>query len=103
MSPIGRASPLRPLNRPRPLRVDAGKDACPEPGASRSRRGRPVAVWLSGRRCAVEAVLETWRIDDEWWRQRPVSRVYYSLLLEDGRTVTVYRDLARDLWRLQSY
>ena len=47
---------IRPLNRPRPVRVDASED------------GRPVAVWLSDRRHAVEAVLETWRIDDEWWR-----------------------------------
>ncbi len=28
-----------------------------------------------------EAVLESWRIDDEWWRPRPVSRLYYHLLL----------------------
>jgi hypothetical protein len=82
---------VRPLNRPRPVRVEAGED------------GRPVAVWLSGRRDAVEAVLETWRIDDEWWRQRPVSRVYNSLLLEDGRTVTVYRDLADDEWYRHTY
>ncbi len=41
----------------------------------------------------MEAVLETWRIDDEWWRKRPVSRVYFSLLPEDRRTITVYRDL----------
>ena len=80
---------VRPLNRPRPLRVEADKD------------GRPIAVWLSGRRCAVEAVLETWRIDDEWWRERPVSRTYYSLLLEDGRTITVYCDLVSGRWAKQ--
>ncbi|MBI2913698.1 MAG: hypothetical protein HYY03_07235 [Chloroflexi bacterium] len=65
--------------------------------------GRPAAVWLSGRRLAVAAVLERWRIDDEWWRQRPVSRMYYSLLLEDGRTVTVYRDVMRGQWYVQKY
>ena len=81
----------RPLNRPRPLRVEAGGD------------GVPVAVWLSGRRWAVESVLERWRIDDEWWRQRPVSRVYYRLALVDGRVVTVYRDLASGGWARQAY
>jgi len=50
----------------------------------------------------VEAVLETWRIDNEWWRERPVSRVYYRLVLEDGRTVTVYRD-GSGRWAGQSY
>ena len=87
----GRAGRARALNRPRPLRVEADED------------GRPTAVWLSGRRHAVEAVLEAWRIDDEWWRERPVSRVYYSLLLEEGGTVTVYRDLVRGQWWKQSY
>ncbi len=82
---------IRSLNRPRPLRVEADGE------------GRPVAAYLSGRRCPVEAVLEGWRIDDEWWRERPVSRVYYSLLLEDGRTVTVYRDFIRDGWLKQAY
>ena len=81
----------RPLNRPRPLRVEVGED------------GRPIAVYLSGRRLAVESVLETWRIDDEWWRERAVSRVYYSLMLEDGRTVMVYRNLVNDHWFKQAY
>ena len=82
---------IRSLNRPRPLRVEADGD------------GVPVAVWLAGRRCAVEAVLERWRIDDEWWRQRTVSRVYFRLLLEEGRTVTVYRDLVSKRWAQQAY
>ena len=65
--------------------------------------GQPIAVYLSGRRLAVEAVLETWRIDDEWWRERAVSRLYFSLLLEDGRTVTIYNCLASRQWAAQSY
>ena len=60
--------------------------------------GRPAAVTLSGRRLAVVAVQDTWRIDDEWWRERPVSRLYYELALEDGQLVTVYRDLVSERW-----
>ena len=82
---------IRALNRPRPLRVEADGDAW------------PAAIWISGRRCAVEAMLERWRIDDEWWRERPVSRLYYRLALEDGRTVTVYRDLVSGRWAQQAY
>jgi hypothetical protein len=85
------AGRVRPLNRPRPVRVEAGED------------GQPVAVYLSGRRYVVQAVLEAWRIDDEWWRQRPVSRMYYSLMLEDGRTTTVYRGLVTKRWARQGY
>lgn len=82
---------FRPLNRPQPLRVDADE------------QGRPIAVWVSGRRYAVEAVLDTWRIDDEWWREQPVSRVYFSLLLENGQTVTLHRDLPSGTWWKQAY
>ncbi len=85
------ASRIRPLNRPENLRVDA--DVV----------GRPRAVYVSKRRLAVEEVLETWRIDDEWWREQPVSRVYARLLLEDGRTLTAYRDLTRNRWMKQTY
>ncbi|HZP26092.1 MAG TPA: hypothetical protein VFB90_03495 [Dehalococcoidia bacterium] len=76
------------MNRPRPLQVE--EDA----------EGKPIAVRLAGRR-EVQAVLETWRIDDEWWRPQPVSRTYFSLLLEDGRTLTVYRDAVG--WAAQDY
>jgi hypothetical protein len=64
---------------------------------------RPTAVWLSSDRLAVTEVLELWRIDDEWWRQRPVSRLYFSLLLEDGRTLVAYRDLLSGRWWTQRY
>ncbi|MDI6858340.1 MAG: hypothetical protein QME71_08515 [Dehalococcoidia bacterium] len=64
--------------------------------------GGPAAVVLGGRRLAVSQVQDVWRIDDEWWREE-VSRLYYRLLLEDGRALTVYRDLVKDKWWRQSY
>jgi hypothetical protein len=81
---------LSPLNQPRPVRVEADES------------GEPVAVVLGGQRLAVAQVEDVWRIDDEWWREE-VSRLYYRLLLEDGRPLTVYRDLVRELWCEQSY
>ena len=81
-----RSHRLRPLREPRPVDVEADGE------------GRPAAVTLSGQRLRVLQVQDTWRIDDEWWRERPVSRVYYSLLLEDGRVITVYSDLATAGW-----
>lgn len=82
---------LHPLHRPRPAKVEAG-DA-----------GEPVAVHLSGRRLAVESVVESWRIDDEWWREKPVLRLYQRLALEDGRVVDLYRDLVDGRWWRQAY
>lgn len=84
----GGAGKLRALNVPTPLRVDV--DA----------RRRPVRVFLDHKPRRVEAIRESWRIDDEWWR-RPVSRWYLSLVLEDGALITVYRDLTNGHWYLQ--
>ena len=44
------------------------------------------------------SIQDRWRIDDEWWRERPISRLYYSLLLEDESLVTLYHDLINDKW-----
>jgi hypothetical protein len=71
----------------------------------------PAGLYLSaqtgtrpgGYRCAVESVLEKWRIDDEWWREQPVSRVYWRLFLENGCAVDVYHDVARGRWYKQAY
>ena len=81
---------LHPLNRPRQIKVEAEGDL-------------PLAVHLSGRRIPVESIVETWRIDDEWWRDRPVSRLYWRVALDDGRVVDVYRDLASGKWWRQAY
>lgn len=81
-------SRLRPLDVPRPVRVDTDDE------------GRPVALHDSRRTRAVVAIRETWRIDDEWWR-RPISRLYFAVVLENGGAVTLYRDLGSGRWFLQ--
>ena len=90
--PLGRAvarrSDLRPLNAPSPVRVQT--DA----------RGRIVALWRQGRLTprTIEAIQDHWRIDDEWWREHAIARLYYALLLDDGTLLTVYHDLTADAW-----
>lgn len=84
----GRKAHLRPLAEPTPghVRTDA--------------HGLPVAVRLGRRWRRVEAVREVWRIDDEWWR-RPMAREYVAVVLEEGRPLTVYRDLVEGGWWMQ--
>ena len=77
---------LSPLNQPRPANIEASN-------------GRPATV----ERCPVETALETWRIEDEWWRPQPISRTYWRVALEDGRTCDVYYDSVRDRWYRQEY
>ena len=79
---------LRALNEPRPVRVQA--DA----------QGTPVRVGDGRQIRRVEAIRETWRIDDEWWR-RPISRLYHCVVLENGKSVTLYLDLVDGGWYIQ--
>jgi hypothetical protein len=66
--------------------------------------GRPVTVTLRpGERLRVAEVQDTWRIDDEWWREWPVSRVYWRVVLEDGQALTLYDDLLARRWFRQGY
>jgi hypothetical protein len=76
-----------PVNVPAPVAV-----ACDKAGA-------PIAV---GERPIV-GIQSVWRIDDEWWRDRPISRMYYSLLMDDGRLLTVFKDLLLEEWYAQHY
>jgi hypothetical protein len=82
---------LKPLGAPRGARVILDE------------AGAPVAV-AAGRRSArakrITTVRERWRIDDEWWR-RPLSRDYLSVVLEDGRALTLYRDRIEGGWWVQ--
>lgn len=82
---------LRPLASPSRVRVQADERGCPR------------AVLVEGVVRGVTAVQDRWRIDDEWWREKPVSRMYYQLQLEGDRVVTVYRDLPGGAWWLQRY
>ena len=52
---------------------------------------------------SVAAVQDRWRIDDEWWRERSVSRLYCQVQLESGRVLTLYHDLIGDTWWEQQY
>jgi hypothetical protein len=83
-----RADPLRPVNKPVPIEMD-GND--------------PVRLRIKRRWLAVNEWRDRWRIDDEWWRGEEISRMYFRVLLEDGREVTVFRDLVKRGWYLQTY
>ncbi len=76
------------LNSPIPIVV--------EPDAA----GRPLAVrrarWAEARR--VEAIADSWRIDDEWWRKRVIARMYFTVMFDDAASLTVYHDLVADTW-----
>jgi hypothetical protein len=48
----------------------------------------------------VEAILESWRIDDEWWRQA-IARNYMEVMLEGGKRIVLFQDLLTGQWFAQ--
>jgi|SRR5215217_1249513 len=79
-----------PINMPQPLMVTLNTD------------NTPSRVTINGQTVPVTAVLDSWRIDDEWWREE-ISRRYYLLALADGRTLTLFLDLRSSAWYTQRY
>jgi hypothetical protein len=80
----------RPLSPPIP--VDVRENA----------RQLPVAFRIKGRWLKVVSIDEVWSIDEEWWRERPIVRMYYRVSTEDGRQITVFRDMLDGVWYWQN-
>ncbi len=69
---------------PRPARVVADAD------------GRPLNV--DGHE--VDAVRETWLLEDRWWTEEPLRRRYWEVVTTGGSDQVVFHDLiARNWWR----
>jgi hypothetical protein len=50
---------------------------------------------------AVEAVRESWLIEDRWWTDNPLRRRYWEVVTADGRNLVAFRDLVRGGWYTQ--
>jgi hypothetical protein len=64
--------------------------------------GLPVATRMK-RRQVIMAIEDRWRIDDEWWRREPVSRLYFTVCLASGQRLVLYKDLNDGGWYRQLY
>jgi hypothetical protein len=82
------AGTYKPVNMPEQVKV--AEDAS----------GLPSAL-IVRRRQAVAAIEDRWRIDDEWWRFKPVSRFYFAILLASGHRLVLYKDLVTGDWYKQ--
>jgi hypothetical protein len=75
----------RRLAEPRRARVRAAPDGQPEE--------------IDGR--AVEAIRESWVVEDRWWTDAPLRRRYWELVTADGRNLVAFRDLVANRWFTQ--
>jgi hypothetical protein len=80
---------MRRINEPVPADVMLGSDGMPE------------CVWWRGRSERVELIRDTWYVDDMWWAERPVQRVYHEVQLEHGARLVLSWDLIKQRWQAQ--
>jgi hypothetical protein len=83
------ADSFRPLNPPIPVEVRENAKLW------------PLAVRLKGSWLKVVSIDDLCNIDEEWWRERPVVRMYYRVSTEDGRQITIFRDMLDGAWYRQ--
>ena len=81
----GKDAGLRPFGLPQPVQVRTDDLGLPVEVTGSARRGvrRPLTV---------ERVEEVWRIAEEWWREEPICRTYYRVIVDGGRPLTLLHD-----------
>jgi hypothetical protein len=84
------ADSFRPLNPPIPVEVRENDQE------------RPISIKIKRRWLKVVSIDDLCNVDEEWWRERPVVRMYYRVSVEDGRQITIFRDLVDGAWYRQN-
>ena len=79
----------RSLNEPKSLEVMTGSENMPY-------KIRIRGIWKS-----VTGIQDICRIDDEWWREKPISRIYYMCILKTEEAVVIFQDLITNSWYRQ--
>ncbi len=100
---------FRSLNLPVPIQVV--EDGAERPVSvtlppARSRRLAQEGRSLAAASLVVTSINDLWQVDDEWWRERPISRRYYQVTTQDPATqnerrLTIFRDQLNGSWYWQ--
>ncbi len=92
-----RTDRLRAVNEPKKTAVELDEKRKPVA----IRRSRDNGGGQEATAAVVENIIESWRIDDEWWRQL-ISRRYFAVILEGGARVVLFEDLVTHEWFIQT-
>jgi CO dehydrogenase/acetyl-CoA synthase delta subunit len=78
---------------------------------SPKRLGVPVAAVVQAERSGyprtidgsqIEAVRESWLVEDRWWAPAPVRRRYWEVVTRSGQNLVLFRDLRSGEWFRQA-
>ena len=59
---------------------------------------RPLFVTYVGEKMRVEYIYQEWQDDAQTWEHKAVARLYYGVALEDGRRLTVFKNMDHGGW-----
>jgi len=59
---------------------------------------RPLVVTVDGESLAVESIDDRSEDEEAWWQDDPVVRMNYQVTLEDGRRLTIFRNMMHGEW-----
>ena len=59
---------------------------------------RPLFVMYLGEELRVTSIDHQWQDDAEPWERKPVAKLHYQVTLEDGRRMTVFRNMEHGGW-----
>ncbi len=105
---VSQSLQFRSLNLPVPIEVAEDRLERPvsvslPPTISNrpTRSSRQPAQEARHPRLSITAINDLWQVDDEWWRERPISRRYYQITTQDDRRLTIFRDQLNGSWYWQ--
>ena len=87
---------FRSLNLPVPIEVVENGSERPVSVTLPPARSRRLTQ--EGRSLTIASINDLWQVDDEWWRERPISRRYYQITTQDDRRLTIFRDQLNGNW-----
>ena len=61
---------------------------------------RPLALVLDGQTIRIESIDDRCEVEEDWWKDNPVVRMYYRVTLEDGRQLPIFRNMVHGGWYL---
>jgi len=82
--------------RPRSITLPPARSGRPARSRRLAQEGRSLT-----RSLMVASIDDLWQVDDEWWRERPISRRYYRITTQDDRSLTIFRDQLNAQWYWQ--
>ena len=98
---------FRSLNMPVPIDVVENNlerpisVTLPSSISDRSRQPSLETKPLSLTNLVITSINDLWQVDDEWWRERPISRRYYQITTQQDRRLTIFKDQLHAQWYWQ--